>query len=132
MTYPIFFIYIFPVTELQNNINSFISRNIDESCRLQTGYKWLQSVTKSIIGGIKLQKINLVILKETTYQKPTELYGVVKKCVICGSKHIHSAEEGNVVAHCINLNVPTTYELVIDRNDENNLQLARKYALSLN
>lgn len=78
-----------------------------------------------------MQKINLVILKETTYQKPTELYGVVKKCVICGSKHIHSPEEGNVVAHCINLEVPTTYDLVIDRNNAGNLRLAEKYGVKL-
>lgn len=73
----------------------------------------------------------LLKLKETTYQKPTELYGVIEKCVICKGRHIHAAEEGNVVAHCINLPSPTTYELVIDRNNEENLRLAKKYGIKL-
>lgn len=78
-----------------------------------------------------MPKINIVTLKETTYAKPTELYSVVEKCVICKSKHIHAAEEGNVVAHCINLRYPTSYELVIDRNDENNIRLAIKYNIPI-
>lgn len=77
-------------------------------------------------------KQNIVTLKETTYQRPKGVYSFVKKCVICGKSHIHSVGEGSRVAHCIDLPVPTTYELVIDRNDENNIRLARKYALSLN
>lgn len=78
-----------------------------------------------------MTKQNIIILKETTYAKPTELYSVVKKCVICGSKHTHAAEEGNVVAHCINLRVPTTYDLVIDRTNAENLRLAEKYGVKL-
>lgn len=74
----------------------------------------------------------LLTLKETTYQKPTELYGVIEKCVICKGRHIHAAEEGNVVAHCIDLPRPTTYDLVIDRNNEENLRLAQKYGIPLN
>lgn len=77
-------------------------------------------------------KKQLLTLKETTYQKPTGLYGVIEKCVICKEKHIHAAEEGNVVAHCINLPRPTTYDLVIDRNNEENLRLAQKYGITLN
>lgn len=77
-------------------------------------------------------KKQLLTLKETTYQKPTGLYGVIEKCVICKDKHIHAAEEGNVVAHCINLPRPTTYDLVIDRNNEENLRLAQKYGITLN
>ncbi|MBX8945633.1 MULTISPECIES: hypothetical protein [unclassified Lysinibacillus] len=77
-------------------------------------------------------KTNIVILKETTYQKPTGIYGVIEKCVICKDKHIHAAEEGNVVAHCINLPRPTTYELVIDRNNKENLRLAKKHGIPLN
>lgn len=73
----------------------------------------------------------LLTLKETTYQKPTELYGVIEKCVICKGRHIHAAEEGNVVAHCIDLSRPTTYDLVIDRNNEENLRLAQKYGITL-
>ncbi|MGG2110974.1 hypothetical protein ABFY60_10710 [Lysinibacillus pakistanensis] len=74
----------------------------------------------------------LLTLKETTYQKPTELYGVIEKCVICKGRHIHAAEEGNVVAHCIDLPRPTTYDLVIDRNNEENLRLAQKHGITLN
>ena len=77
-------------------------------------------------------KKQILTLKETTYQKPTGLYGVIEKCVICKEKHIHAAEEGNVVAHCINLPRPTTYDLVIDRNNEENLRLAQKYGITLN
>lgn len=77
-------------------------------------------------------KKQLLTLKETTYQKPTGLYGVIEKCVICKEKHIHAAEEGNVLAHCINLPRPTTYDLVIDRNNEENLRLAQKYGITLN
>ena len=76
-------------------------------------------------------KQNIVTLRETTYQKPTELYSVVKKCVICKGKHIHAAEEGSVVAHCINLPSPTTYDLMIEREDENNIRLAEKYGVKL-
>lgn len=73
---------------------------------------------------------NQLILKETTYQNPTELYGIVEKCCICGSKHIHAAEEGHVVGHCINRNA--SYELVIDRDVPENLRLAKKYNITLN
>jgi len=74
----------------------------------------------------------LLILKERTYQKLTKLYGVIEKCVICKGRHIHAAEEGNVVAHCIDLPRPTTYDLVIDRNNEENLRLAQKHGITLN
>lgn len=76
-------------------------------------------------------KVNIVTLKETTYQKPTELYALVEKCIICGSKHIHSVSESNRVAHCINLPYPTTYNLVIDRDDVDNHRLAKKYGIQL-
>lgn len=72
---------------------------------------------------------NMVSLKETTYAKPTELYSVVEKCVICKKRHIHSAEEGNVVAHCMDFS--TTYDLVIDRENADNLRLAEKYGIQL-
>ncbi|QFF98782.1 hypothetical protein PB01_08025 [Psychrobacillus glaciei] len=78
-----------------------------------------------------MPKQNIVQLKETTYAKPTELYSLVEKCVICGSKHTHSPSEGNRVAHCINLPVPTTYDLEIDRNNAENLRLAEKYGIQL-
>ena len=78
-----------------------------------------------------MTKINIVTLKETTYLNPAELYSVVEKCVICKSKHIHGAHEGNVVAHCIDLKHPTTYELLIDRKNTENLRLAEKYNISL-
>ncbi|MFJ8065825.1 hypothetical protein ACIQYS_14440 [Psychrobacillus sp. NPDC096426] len=78
-----------------------------------------------------MTKQNIVTLKETTYQKIPELYSVVEKCVICKSRHIHAAEEGNVVAHCINLKNPTTYDLVIDRTNAENLRLAEKYGVKL-
>lgn len=76
-----------------------------------------------------METINLLILKETTYQKPTGLYGVIKKCCMCGDKHIHAAEEGHVVGHCINRR--TDYELVIDRDVPANIQLAKKYNINL-
>ncbi|KIL45003.1 hypothetical protein [Jeotgalibacillus soli] len=76
-------------------------------------------------------KKNILTLKETRLQKPMELYGVVKKCVVCGCKHVHAAEEGNVVAHCIDLSYLESYDIVIDRNNEENLRLAEKYNISL-
>lgn len=78
-----------------------------------------------------MSKQNVVTLKETTYQKPAGLYSVVRKCVICGKRHIHSVGEGSRVAHCINLEVPTTYDLVIDRDNVENLRLAEKYNINL-
>ena len=75
-------------------------------------------------------KQNIVTLKETTYQRPTEIYAVIEKCIICGRKHIHSASEGNRVAHCIDL-TNTTYNLVIDRENADNLRLAEKYGIQL-
>lgn len=76
-----------------------------------------------------MTSINLLTLKETIYQKPTELYGVVDKCSICGDKHTHAAQEGHVQAHCINRN--TSYELVINRKVPENLRLAKKYNIDL-
>lgn len=78
-----------------------------------------------------MTKQNIVTLKETTYQRPKGLYSVVKKCVICNERHTHSVGEGSRVAHCINLKLPTTYNLVIDRKDENNIRLAEKYNIDL-
>lgn len=78
---------------------------------------------------VKISTINLLVLKETTYQKPTGLYGVVERCCMCGDKHIHSAEEGHVVGHCINRQ--TSYELVIDRDNTENVRLAEKYGINL-
>lgn len=75
-------------------------------------------------------KVNIVTLKETTIQKPTELYAVVEKCVICKSRHVHSVSEGYRAAHCINL-PSTTYNLVIDREDAENWRLAEKYGIQL-
>lgn len=73
---------------------------------------------------------NIVTLKETMYQKPTELYAVVEKCVRCKGKHIHSASEGSRVSHCIDL-PSATYNLVIDRDNAENLRLAEKYGIQL-
>ncbi|PUB12223.1 hypothetical protein [Paenisporosarcina sp. OV554] len=78
-----------------------------------------------------MTKINIVTLKETTLQKTPELYSVVAKCIICKGKHIHVAEEGNVVGHCINLPYPTSYDLFIDRENVENLRLAEKYSVDL-
>lgn len=78
----------------------------------------------------RMTKENIVTLKETRYHKPTELYAVVEKCIICGEKHIHSAEEGYRVAHC-NLEHMATYNLVIDRENAENLKLAEKYGIQL-
>lgn len=75
-------------------------------------------------------KENIVILKETTYQRPTELYAKVEKCVICGNRHIHSPSEGYRSAHCDSLR-STTYKLVIDRNNPENIRLAEKYGIQL-
>ncbi|PIC71144.1 hypothetical protein CSV77_03640 [Sporosarcina sp. P16b] len=79
-----------------------------------------------------MTKQNIVTLKETAYAKPTELYSVVEKCVICGDKHIHAAEEGYRVGHCINFMAPPTYRLVIDRENAENIRLAEKYGIELN
>ena len=73
---------------------------------------------------------NIVTLKETTYQRPVGVYALVKKCVRCKGKHIHSASEGSRVSHCINL-PSTNYNLVIDRGDVENLRLAEKYGIQL-
>ncbi len=74
---------------------------------------------------------NIVTLKETTYAKPTELYSVVEKCICCGDKHIHAAQEGNVAAHCINQKISRNYDLLIDREDPENTRLAEKYGIQL-
>lgn len=75
-------------------------------------------------------KENVVTLKETMYQKPAELYAVVEKCIICGEKHIHSSSEGYRAAHCVGLG-SRTYKLVIDRTNEENIRLAKKYDIDL-
>ena len=77
-----------------------------------------------------MTKENIVTLKETMYQQPTELYAVVENCVRCKCKHIHSASEGSRVSHCINL-PSTTYNLAIDRDNVENLRLAEKYGIQL-
>ncbi|WP_277587342.1 hypothetical protein [Psychrobacillus antarcticus] len=76
-------------------------------------------------------KQNIFTLKETTYSKPTELYSVVERCVICNQRHIHAAEEGNVSAHCIDLPYRGSYDLVIDRENVDNLRMIEKYNIQL-
>jgi len=78
-----------------------------------------------------MTKQNIVTLKETTYEKPTSLYSVVEKCVICKGRHIHAAEEGNVAAHCIDMPYQGTYELVVDRENPENIRLAEKYGIHI-
>ncbi|MEK4023508.1 hypothetical protein [Sporosarcina sp. FSL W7-1283] len=78
-----------------------------------------------------MTKQNIVTLKETTYAKPTELYSVVEKCVICKKRHIHSANEGSRVAHCIDLPYIASYNLVVDRENPENIRLAEKYGVQL-
>lgn len=78
-----------------------------------------------------MTKQNIVTLKETTYEKPTSLYAVVEKCVICKKRHIHSAPEGNRAAHCLDRIKGTTYDLVIDRENPENIRLAEKYGVQL-
>lgn len=73
---------------------------------------------------------NIVTLKETIYEKPTKLYAVVKKCSICSKKHVHSSTEGYRSAHCDGFG-SLTYELVIDRENEENLRLAKKHGIKL-
>lgn len=78
-----------------------------------------------------MTKQNIVTLKETRFEKPTSLYSVVEKCVICKKRHIHSASEGNRVAHCLDLPKGTTYDLVIYRENPENIRLAEKYGIEL-
>lgn len=74
---------------------------------------------------------NIVTLKETKYEKPTGVYSVVEKCVICKGRHIHAAEEGDVAAHCLDRPHSRSYELVIDREDPENIRLAEKHGIQL-
>ena len=67
---------------------------------------------------------------ETRYQKPTELYAIVEKCVICGQRHSHSATEGYRSAHCIGLG-SKVYKLLIGRDNPENIRLAEKYGIQL-
>ena len=78
-----------------------------------------------------MTKINVVTLRETTTQRIPSLYSFVEKCVICGGSHMHSISEGYRVGHCADLKHSTTYKLVIDRDNPENIRLAEKYGIQL-
>ena len=79
----------------------------------------------------RMARENITQLKETTIQKPKELYAVVEKCVLCKERHIHAAEEGYRVGHCVIFRSPPSYKLLIDRGNPENIRLAEKYGIRL-